>query len=326
MIVYGLFLILLSVCYSLPQDPTSLPLLDTTDPPKIDIQTQIYIVSGTLGGIILLLILLVLALSVSIARIKDQLQGGRQSKYELQHRPAENVSSPRGYGASDHVSSSYVNNAFNGGHEMEERAVDSKTTADRMGYEMYNGRSNAENRSSLAPYHTSTSPKNNYTSHSYHHYDEDGLDYKRDKHDYRIEKSRKQTRSSPERRNEVHVETNGSEEEYRSKAQKFVERNKEVIDSGAMFQMQPVVSKAKLRNSGANNAAPIPRARVQNDNTTSFQNDNRDDYDRRNQNSRYSKQSNHQLRLEEGVSPVRSHDNIDQHDGRQQYQRNRYRE
>ena len=46
----------------------------------------------------------------------------------------------------DHVSSSYVNNAFNGGHEMEERAVDSKTTADRMGYEMYNGRSNAENR------------------------------------------------------------------------------------------------------------------------------------------------------------------------------------
>ena len=102
-------------------------------------------------------------------------------------------------------------------------------------------------RSSLAPYHTSTSPKNNYTSHSYHHYDEDGLDYKRDKHDYRIEKSRKQTRSSPERRNEVHVETNGSEEEYRSKAQKFVERNKEVIDSGAMFQMQPVVSKAKLR-------------------------------------------------------------------------------
>ena len=46
----------------------------------------------------------------------------------------------------DHVSSSYTNNAFNGGHEMEERAVDSKTTADRMGYEMYNGRANAENR------------------------------------------------------------------------------------------------------------------------------------------------------------------------------------
>ena len=46
----------------------------------------------------------------------------------------------------DHVSSSYVNSAFNGGHEMEERAVDSKTTADRMGYEMYNGRTNAENR------------------------------------------------------------------------------------------------------------------------------------------------------------------------------------
>ena len=33
-------------------------------------------------------------------RIKDQLKAGRQSKYELQHRPAENVSSPRGYGVS----------------------------------------------------------------------------------------------------------------------------------------------------------------------------------------------------------------------------------
>ena len=33
-------------------------------------------------------------------RIKDQLKAGRQSKYELQHRPAENVASPRGYGAS----------------------------------------------------------------------------------------------------------------------------------------------------------------------------------------------------------------------------------
>merc|ERR1712223_365656 len=127
-------------------DPTSLPLLDTdsTDTPKIDIQTQIYIVSGTLGGVILLLILLVLALSLSIAKIKDQTKE-RQSKYELQNRPNDNFSSPRGYGVSDHVSSSYTNNAFNGGQEMEERAVDSKTTADRMGYEMYNGRANAEN-------------------------------------------------------------------------------------------------------------------------------------------------------------------------------------
>ena len=32
----------------------------------------------------------------------------------------------------DNVNTSYVNNAFNGGHEMEERAVDSKTTAERI--------------------------------------------------------------------------------------------------------------------------------------------------------------------------------------------------
>lgn len=43
---------------------------------------------------------------------------------------------------------SYVNNAFNGGHEMEERRADSKTTAERMGYEMYNGRAVTENRNS----------------------------------------------------------------------------------------------------------------------------------------------------------------------------------
>ena len=46
----------------------------------------------------------------------------------------------------DNVNMSYVNNAFNGGHEMEERRADSKTTAERMGYEMYNGRALTENR------------------------------------------------------------------------------------------------------------------------------------------------------------------------------------
>jgi len=83
-----------------------------------------------------------------------------------------------------------------------------------------------------------------------------------------------------------------------------------------------------FRSSGANNAAAIPRARVQNEASTTFDggNNNRNDYDRRNPNSRYSQQSNHQLRLEEGVSPVRSYDNRDQRDGRQQYQRNRHRD
>lgn len=111
---------------------------------KLELQTQIYIVSGTLGGVILLLILLVLALALAIARIKDQLQD-RHQKYI----PAEISTNPsRGYRAEDNVNTSYVNDAFNGGHEMEERGVESKTTAERMGYEMYNGRPNAENRNS----------------------------------------------------------------------------------------------------------------------------------------------------------------------------------
>ena len=39
-------------------------------------------------------------LSFDISRIKDQLKG-RQSKYELQNRPTENLSTPaRGYGVS----------------------------------------------------------------------------------------------------------------------------------------------------------------------------------------------------------------------------------
>ena len=48
------------------------------------------------------------------------------------------------------AAAAYDNTAFNGGgHEMEERTttvVDSKTAADRMGYDMYNGRATTENR------------------------------------------------------------------------------------------------------------------------------------------------------------------------------------
>jgi len=242
MFVFGTFLIFLSVCNSQPQSSDGLPPLDvestlaTTEQPlsnSVDLQTQIYIVSGTLGGVILLLILLVLALALSIARIKDQLQS-RQGKYEIQNRPAENLTSPsRQFGVNDNVNTSYVNNAYNGGHEMEERAVDSKTTAERMGYEMYNGRTNGENRS-----------------------------------------------SEPD------------------------------------------------------NAAPIPRSRVQNEDNT-FDSGNRNDHDQRRPTSRppkqYSQQSNHQLRLEEGVSPVRSsREGAKEYEirdrDRQQYQRNRNRD
>ena len=35
----------------------------------------------------------------------------------------------------------YDNTAFSGSHEMEERKPDSKADVERMGYEMYNGKS-----------------------------------------------------------------------------------------------------------------------------------------------------------------------------------------
>lgn len=237
MYAFAIFLILLTVCHSLPQSSEGIPPLDaTTDTPLVPLQTQIYIVSGTLGGVILLLILLVLALALSIARIKDQLPRS-QAKYELQNRPIENLPTPsRQFGVTDIVNTSYVNNAYTEGHEMEERAVDSKTTAERMGYEMYNGRTNGENRNS-----------------------ESGI------------------------------------------------------------------------------AAPIPRSRVQNEATRFVDDDGgrRNDHEQRRPTSRPQKQypqhSNHQLRLEEGVSPVRSsreeakeYETRDRN--RQDYQRNRYKD
>ena len=39
----------------------------------LDLQTQLYILSATFGGVIFLLIILVLVLALSVARIKEQL-------------------------------------------------------------------------------------------------------------------------------------------------------------------------------------------------------------------------------------------------------------
>jgi len=91
--------------------------------PKIDVQMQIYILSGAFGGVIILLIALVLALALSIARIKDQLRGHqRYQPNEVKNRPTENILST---------------NVTAGGNDQ--------VTAQQMGYEMYSGRSYPEN-------------------------------------------------------------------------------------------------------------------------------------------------------------------------------------
>ena len=47
--------------------------LYATQAGMLDLQTQLYILSATFGGVIFLLILLVLVLALSVARIKEQL-------------------------------------------------------------------------------------------------------------------------------------------------------------------------------------------------------------------------------------------------------------
>ena len=63
------------------------------------------------------------------------------------------------------------------------------------------------------------------------------------KRDYRLQKSDKRTKDYPR---QTQIDARALQDEYVSKAQQFVERNKAVIDSGSMFQMQPI-SKTKLR-------------------------------------------------------------------------------
>ena len=87
-------------------------------------------------------------------------------------------------------------------------------------------RSAAHNKS---PY-TGTTNRDIVTDHDYN----DTINVKRD---YRIQKSNKKTNISSD---EVQVRPRDLDDEYLSKAQRFVERNQVVIESGAMFQMQPI--------------------------------------------------------------------------------------
>eukprot|EP00094_Tigriopus_californicus_P000074 TCALIF_00071-PB protein Name:"Protein of unknown function" AED:0.03 eAED:0.03 QI:173/1/1/1/0.4/0.66/6/179/215 len=114
-------------------------------PPSIDYQTQIYIVSGTLGGILLLLIILVLALALSVAKLKDQLEK-RQKSYLVDDNNINHNPDAAGLGR-DQIHA-YDNSAFTGvgdATEMQERSVDAKMEIARRGYTVYNGNSH-ENR------------------------------------------------------------------------------------------------------------------------------------------------------------------------------------
>lgn len=141
--------VFLSFCNARPQDdgpglqegdPETVAGAGANNDPLIDYQTQIYIVSGTLGGILLLLILLVIALALSVAKLKDQVNKKHQ-RYIVPDDQNANTQSPKRGGE---AVLAYDNSAFNG-HEMQERRVDAKQDIEQRGYTIYNGRSN-ENR------------------------------------------------------------------------------------------------------------------------------------------------------------------------------------
>lgn len=68
------------------------------------------------------------------------------------------------------------------------------------------------------------------------------------KRDYRLRKAVRRSRESPGDLNadEERIPRNAPEDDYQSKADRFVERNREVIESGAMFHMQSI-SKPSLK-------------------------------------------------------------------------------
>jgi len=95
----------------------------------LDIQTQLYIISGVFGAVVFLLILLVLTLALSVAKIKDQLCDS-----EARYVPGKEQIH------------GYQNGAFNGGGDVvrgvNERSVDKDNHNDLkdLGYTIYNGK------------------------------------------------------------------------------------------------------------------------------------------------------------------------------------------
>jgi len=100
----------------------------------LDLQTQLYILSATFGGVIFLLILLVLVLALSVARIKEQVN--------------ERLRDERGLGrpsTGSRETFAYENGAFSTGphnghiNGVNERSVDGEDLQ-KLGYTMYSGR------------------------------------------------------------------------------------------------------------------------------------------------------------------------------------------
>jgi len=101
----------------------------TMETGPLDIQTQLYIISGVFGAVVFLLILLVLTLALSVAKIKDQLCDS-----EARYVPGKEQIH------------GYQNGAFNGGGDVvrgvNERSVDKDNHNDLkdLGYTIYNGK------------------------------------------------------------------------------------------------------------------------------------------------------------------------------------------
>eukprot|EP00092_Neocalanus_flemingeri_P008134 GFUD01008774.1.p1 GENE.GFUD01008774.1~~GFUD01008774.1.p1 ORF type:complete len:178 (+),score=48.06 GFUD01008774.1:54-587(+) len=97
---------------------------------SLDLQTQLYIISGTFGAVVFLLILLVLTLALSVAKIKDQLCDS-----EARYVPGKEQIH------------GYQNGAFNGGADVvrgvNERSVDGHSDLEKLGYTIYSGKGNS---------------------------------------------------------------------------------------------------------------------------------------------------------------------------------------
>jgi len=124
---YVLIFINLLIAYGVDSETTESTISTGTTndsaAPKIDLQMQIYILSGAVGGVLVLLIILVLALALSIARIKDLLRD-YQSPNDYKKGPSESI-----YGVTK----------ANSGPDTSNQIADFKSTAEQMGYEMYSG-------------------------------------------------------------------------------------------------------------------------------------------------------------------------------------------
>merc|ERR1712141_559545 len=140
----GLYLASCLVGISMSQTPNPMANEDTATDVE-SLRKTLWIVTGALGGVLLLVLILVLALAVAVSRIRSQFTSKRE-RYVHSSSVEDNTGaiSPirQGRPSPSQEIHAYDNSAFNpGAHEMEERRDrDSKVEVERLGYEMYNGK------------------------------------------------------------------------------------------------------------------------------------------------------------------------------------------